>query len=164
MTSALKRAIAATAVLAIVAAFAAVAQDEAKAKKEHVILAPDDIKWGDAPPILPAGAKAALLDGDPKKEGYFVMRLKLPAGYKVAPHWHPGYERLTVISGKFHLGLGEKADESKMKALPAGGFFSLPPKTAHYAMTSEETVVQINTDGPWALNYVNPSDDPSKKK
>ncbi len=154
------------AVLAVLAAggIAMGLQEDSKAKKEHTILTAEDVKWGDAPPILPPGAKAAVLDGDPKKEGIFTMRLKLPSGYKVAPHWHPVDERLTVISGAFHLGLGEKADESKARKLPAGGFFSLPPRTAHFAFTSEETVVQISTMGPWSLTYVNPADDPSRKK
>ena len=88
-------------------------QEGDKAKREHTILTADDVKWVDAPPSIPPGAKAAILDGDPKKEGVFTMRLKLPAGYKLPPHWHPGDERVTVISGCFELGLGEKFDTSK---------------------------------------------------
>ncbi len=147
-----------------VGAFAGVAQDGATAKKEHIIVTPDDIKWGDAPPSLPPGAKAAVLEGDPKKEGFFVMRLKVPAGYKIPPHWHAGDERVTVISGKLLLGLGDTLDESKSKALPVGGYFSMPPKTNHFATTNEETVLQLATMGPWALTYVNPDDDPRKGK
>lgn len=150
--------------LALLGAVVVVGQEEAKAKPEHVILTPDDVKWADAPPALPAGAKAALLDGDPKKEEVFCLRLKLPAGYKIPPHWHPGSERVTVISGTFKLGLGDTFDESKTKTLPAGGFFSMPPKTSHFAVTTEETVVQLNTLGPWSLTYVNPEDDPRTRK
>ena len=139
------------------------AQEGDKAKQEHTILTADDVKWGDGPPSLPPGAKAAVMDGDPKKEGYFAMRLKVPAGYKIPPHWHPGYERLTVISGAFHLGLGEKFDETKARKLTAGSYFSLPPKTAHFALTSEETVIQLASMGPWSLTYVNPGDDPRSK-
>jgi hypothetical protein len=149
------------AALAAVGTFIAAAQDTSK--QEHTILTPDDIKWGDAPASLPPGAKAAVLDGDPKKEGFFCMRLKVPAGYKLAPHWHDGTERVTVLSGKFHVGLGDTFDESKMKALGAGGYTSLPPKTHHYAMTSEESVIQLTTIGPWTLTYLNPADDPRKK-
>ena len=151
-------------VLAAALGLPAVAQEGDKAKQEHTILTADDVKWGEGPPSLPPGAKAAVLDGDPKKEGYFAMRLKVPAGYKIPPHWHPGHERLTVISGAFHLGLGEKFDESKAKKLTPGSYFSLPPKTAHFAMTSEETVVQIASMGPWSLTYINPADDPRGKK
>jgi len=151
----------AAALVAVVALGAlVVAQDTAK--KEHIIVTPDDIKWGDAPSSLPPGAKAAVLEGDPKKEGYFCMRLKLPAGYKIPAHWHPGEERVTVISGKFNVGLGDTLDESKTKALPPGGYFSFPAKTNHFAIIGEETVVQLSTLGPWGLTYVNPDDDPRK--
>jgi quercetin dioxygenase-like cupin family protein len=143
---------------------ARVAQDEAKAKPEHLILTADDLQWADAPPSLPTGAKLAKLEGDPAKEGFFTMRLKLPAGYKIPPHWHPGYERVTVVSGIFNLGLGESFDESKTKVLPAGSYVSLPSKTAHFAMTTKETVLQLTTIGPWGLTYVNPADDPRQKK
>jgi quercetin dioxygenase-like cupin family protein len=150
-------------VLAAAAGMLGWAQEADKSKRDHTILTAGDVKWGDAPPVLPTGAKAAVLDGDPKREGVFVMRLKFPAGYKIAPHWHPVDERVTVISGSFHLGLGEKFDETQARKLPAGGFFSLPPKTAHFGFCPEETVIQICTTGPWNLVYVNPDDDPRKK-
>jgi quercetin dioxygenase-like cupin family protein len=153
-----------TFILAACIAALAIAQDDAKAKREHIILTTDDVKWVDAPPSIPPGAQAAVLDGDPKKEGFFVMRLKLPAGYKIAPHWHPGDERVTVLSGTFKIGLGDTFDESKMKSLPAGGYFSFPPKSTHFATASEETVIQLSTIGPWSLTYVNPADDPRNKK
>ena len=114
-------------------------------------------------PALPAGAEAAVLYGDPAKEGQFALRIKLPGGYHVPPHTHPVDENVTVISGKFQLGMGETADQSKADALPAGSFSSLPPGMAHYVYTDEETVIQINTMGPWGLEYINPDDDPRKK-
>ena len=98
----------------------------------HTIVPPQEIKWGPAPAVLPPGAEAAVLFGDPSKEGLFVLRLKLPAGYSVAPHMHPVDEVLTVISGTFRMGMGETADQSKAQPLPAGSFFALPPGTAHY--------------------------------
>ncbi len=139
-------------------------QEGDKGQREHIILTPEDVKWTDGPATLPPGAKAAVIEGDPKKDGYFAMRLKLPAGYKVPPHWHPGDERLTVISGGFRLGLGEKFDEKNTRCLTPGSYFSLPPKTAHFAYVTEETVVQLNSLGPWQINYVNPEDDPRNKK
>ena len=103
----------------------------------HTIVRPQDIKWGPAPAILPPGAEAAVLSGDPGKEGFFVLRLKLPAGYRVAPHTHPVDEVVTVISGTFCMGMGETADPSKAQPLPAGSFFALPPGTAHYVFTTK---------------------------
>src|SRR5687767_10433900 len=98
----------------------------------HSVVSPQEIKWGPAPPVLPPGAEAAVLFGDPSKEGLFALRLKLPEGYSVPPHTHPVDEVVTVISGTFGLGMGETADQSKAQPLPAGSFFALPPETAHY--------------------------------
>ena len=125
---------------------------------------PADIKWVDAPPALPAGAKAAVLLGDSSKPEQFAMRLKLPANYKIAPHFHPGPENVTVISGTFHVAVGDSFDAAKAKELPAGSFASVPPKTHHFAFTKEETVIQLNSVGPWELIYVNPADDPRNNK
>jgi quercetin dioxygenase-like cupin family protein len=118
----------------------------------HTVVAPQEIKWGPAPAVLPPGAEAAVLFGDPGKEGLFALRLKLPEGYRVPPHMHPVDEVVTVISGTFNLGMGETADESKAQPLPAGSFFALPPGTAHYVFIDEDTVIQISTNGPWDLN------------
>lgn len=129
----------------------------------HVIMTPEDVKWGPAPPSLPSGAEAAVLYGDPSKEGLFSLRLKMPSGYAIAPHTHPKPEVVTVLSGTFRLGMGETADPAKAKALEAGSFFALEPNMAHYASTSEETVIQLNATGPWSLTYINPKDDPRNK-
>ena len=134
----------------------------ASAEDSHTMLAPGDVKWGPAPKVLPAGAQAAVLFGDPSKEGLFALRLKFPAGYAVPPHMHPVDEVVTVISGAAKLGMGETADPSATMALPAGSFFALPPNSAHFVFVDEETVVQITTNGPWGLKYVNPADDPSQ--
>jgi quercetin dioxygenase-like cupin family protein len=129
----------------------------------HTIVPPQEIKWGPAPAVLPPGAEAAVLFGDPTKKGLFVLRLKLPEGYRVPPHTHPVDEVVTVISGTFNLGMGEAADQSKTQPLPAGSFFALPPGMAHYVFIDEETVIQISTVGPWKLTYINPKDDPRQK-
>ena len=132
------------------------------AEDGHRMITPNDVKWGPAPKVLPAGAQAAVLFGDPAKEGLFALRVKFPSGYAIAPHTHPVDEVVTVISGTFNLGMGGTAEKSTVTALPAGSFFALPPETPHYAFIEEETVVQITTNGPWGLKYVNPADDPSK--
>ena len=134
----------------------------AMAEDAHTIIAPTDIKWGPASKALPAGAEAAVLFGDPAKEGPFALRLKLPVGYAIPPHTHPRIEVVTVISGTINLGMGEKADGSAAKAIPAGSFFALPAGTAHFAYFDEETVLQLTTNGPWGIKYINPADDPRK--
>ena len=131
----------------------------------HTFLTPTDIKWGDAPPSLPKGAKIAVLQGDPGKDGPFVLRLLLPAGqYKIAPHWHTQDEQVTVIAGMLYIGLGDKFSKRAARALPRGGFHFLPAKEHHYAFTNSRTIVQINGNGPFDLNYVDPADDPQKAK
>ena len=134
----------------------------ALADDEHKVLATSEIKWGPAPPSIPKGAQVAVLYGDPAKEGLFAMRLKFPAGYQIPPHIHPKPEVVTVLSGTLHFGEGDTADKTKAKALPAGSFFAMPTGMQHYAFADEETVLQINTNGPWGLTYVNEKDDPRK--
>jgi quercetin dioxygenase-like cupin family protein len=132
------------------------------AQEAPVLVSPDDVKWTDGPPSLPAGAKAVGLAGDPKNPGPFTVRLKMPAGYKIPPHWHPDTETVTVLSGTFYVSMGDTLDTSKGKGMPAGSFIAVPSKSPHFAYTKEETVIQVNAVGPWSLNYVNPADDPRK--
>jgi hypothetical protein len=146
------------------AAFAAPALAQG-ADIAHSFITPTDIKWGDAPPTLPKGAKIAVLQGDPGKAGPFVLRLLVPAGgYRIAPHWHTQDEQLTVISGMLYIGLGDKFSKRDARALPRGGFHFLPGKEHHYAFTTGRTIVQINGNGPFDINYINPADDPQKAK
>ena len=121
-----------------------------------------EIKWGDAPPVLPKGAKMAVLSGDPGKAGPFVVRLQVPASYKIPPHWHSADEDLTVISGSFNLGEGDKMEMKGAHELKAGGFHHLPAKTHHFAFSKAPSVVQINSVGPFDIVYIDPKDDPSK--
>jgi quercetin dioxygenase-like cupin family protein len=130
---------------------------------DHKMLTPADIKWGPGPASLPPGAEATVLYGDPTKEGLFAMRLKLPKGFRIAPHTHPKPEIITVISGTFRIGMGPVADLGKTHAIPTGGFVAMSPGQTHFVGIEEETVVQLNSTGPWGVTYVNPSDDPRKK-
>jgi len=130
---------------------------------EHKLIAPQDIKWGPAPPSVPPQAQAAVLYGDPGKEGMFAFRLKLPKDYHIAPHTHPKPEIVTVISGTARLGMGTTADRGKAQVLPAGSFFALSPGSAHYFFADEDAVIQLNSTGPWGIDYVNAKDDPRKK-
>jgi len=125
---------------------------------------PDQIPYGPAPAFVPAGASLAVLEGNPMAAtGDYTIRLKMPDGYKVAPHWHPKRENVTVISGTLKVGMGDKFDESKMMSFAATSFAYLDPSMHHYAMASGETVVQIHGVAPVKFNYVDPKDDPSKK-
>ena len=125
---------------------------------------PEQMIYGPPPPFVAPGAQLAVLEGDPTaSSGDFTIRLKMPDGYKIAPHWHPKRENVTVISGSFKVGMGDKFDEAKMMTFPAGSFAYLDPDMHHYAMASGEVVVQVHGMSPLQFNYVNPADDPSKK-
>ena len=142
-----------------VAAFGGVAAF-AETVGAHQVFLPGNIKWGAAPSSLPAGAEAAVLYGDPSKDGMFALRLKAPRGYQIPPHMHPKPEIITVISGKFGLGMGPAADRATVKSLPSGGFSSMPAGVVHYVFVDEDSVVQINASGPWDIQYVDPRNDP----
>jgi quercetin dioxygenase-like cupin family protein len=122
-----------------------------------------EMQWGPGPAILPPGAQEAVLYGDPTKNGLFSMRFKLPKGYRVPPHTLSKAGLFTVISGTFRIGMGEKADPSKARAMPAGSFIALAPGTPHFVSVDEETVVQLNNIGPWEIAYIDPEDDPRQK-
>ena len=128
----------------------------------HVAMTARDITWGDAPPVLPPGAKLAVLSGDPGKAVPFVVRLQMPAGYRIAAHWHPTDENVTVLSGTFAFGMGDKFDAAALKDLPAGGFVALPANMHHFAMAKTAATVQLDGPGPFVINYIDPADDPSK--
>ncbi len=145
-------------------AFIGVAISQDTGASAHVMSTPAEIKWGDPPPVFEKGATFAVVAGDPGKSGIYVVRLKMPAGYKIAPHWHPTDEHVTVISGTFALGMGETFDTKAMKDLPPGGYALLPAEMRHYAMARTAATVQVHGMGPFALTYVNPADDPSKRK
>ena len=123
-----------------------------------------EMKWGPAPPVLPAGAQFLVLTGDPASKGLVTMRMKLPAGYVIPPHWHPTDELVTVISGSMALGMGDKVDHKASKTLTAGGYGAAPANMHHFAWTKTGAVIQVNLMGPFAITYVNPADDPSKAK
>ena len=128
----------------------------------HTMVTPDELKWADVPSV-PPGAKVTVIEGPLNEAVPITFRLKFPADYKLPAHWHPGIEHVTVISGAFNMGTGDKLDPSKTRPLPAGSVAIMQPKTNHFAWTKEETIVQVHGVGPWAINYVNPADDPRKK-
>ena len=145
-------------------ASAAFSQQSTAPGAQHQIVKPGDIKWGPPPPSLPPGAQIAVMDGDPAKPGTFAIRLKFPDGYQIAPHWHPTEENVVVMQGTLIVGMGDKVSAASEQELPTGGFVKLPAEMRHYARAKGETIVQVYGPGPFVVNYVNPSDDPQKKK
>ena len=133
------------------------------AQTAHILVPADKVQWGPAPPILPAGAQIAVLEGNPAEKGPITMRLKFPANYNIPAHWHSMTEHLTVLSGSFHAGMGDKLDRKASQTLEPGGFVMLPANMRHFAWTSAPTIVQINLEGPFDLFYVNPADNPQPK-
>jgi hypothetical protein len=143
-------------------AFTSAAHDHSYEKNAFT---PDSISWGAAPPIVRPGAQFAVLEGDPTAStGDYTIRLKMPDGFLIAPHWHPKRENVTVISGTFKVGMGDQFDPNKMNPFIAGSFAFLDTNMHHYAMASGETIVQVHGQSPLQFNYVNPDDDPGKSK
>jgi hypothetical protein len=128
----------------------------------EIIKSPTKVKWGAVPPNLPRGGQLAVISGDASKAGtVYTLRLKMPDGYKFSPHWHPQDVYVTVISGTLGIGMGDKFDRTKGELVKTGGFIREPSKMHHYAWTQGPTVIQVYGEGPFVMNYVNPSDDPS---
>ena len=127
------------------------------------ITTPQSTKWGPGPAVPPAGARAAVLDGDPATSGLFTLRLMLPPGYRIPPHFHPADEHVTVISGKLNVGMGDQFDKKKGTVLHSGAFGVIPAGMHHYAWASGRTVIQLHGMGPWKLTYVNPADAPKPR-
>jgi hypothetical protein len=143
-------------------AFTSAAQGNSHEKNAFT---PDSISWVEAPPVVRPGAQFAVLEGDPTgSTGDYTIRLRMPDGFRIAPHWHPKRENVTIISGTFKVGMGDQFDPNKMNAFVAGSFAYLDPNMHHYAMASGETIVQVHGQSPLQFNYVNPDDDPSKSK
>jgi hypothetical protein len=134
----------------------------AYAQSDHSMTKPDDMKWA-ATPSLPCGAQMALIEGPLNEAKPFMFRVKFPANCKIAPHYHPAVEHVTVMSGGFGMGIGDVNDPAKGMLLPAGSVSILQPGTHHFAWTTGETVLQVHGVGPWGITYVNPADDPAKK-
>ena len=118
------------------------------------------LKWGPGPASLPAGARMAVVSGDPRKAGPFTVQLELPDGFTVRPHFHPADEHQTVISGRIGHGFGDTIDMKSMTWLRAGQSGVLPANAHHYAIARGRTVVRVSSIGPLTVTYVNPKDDP----
>ena len=128
----------------------------------HEMKEDDQLHWGPAPPIFPAGAQFAVVQGDPSVAGQiFTIRLRFPNGYILPPHRHPTDEHVTVLHGTFLVGLGEDFKKSALIPLHEDGFITAPANMAHFASARGMTEVQVHAIGPFRA-YVHPSDDPTK--
>jgi quercetin dioxygenase-like cupin family protein len=130
---------------------------------QHVMVEPTGLTWQPGPPGLPPGAQVAVVSGDPTQAGPFVLRARVPAGYRVAPHWHPTTENLTILSGTVAMGMGTEFVEASMTQLPTGGFATMPAEARHYFLAKSAATFQVHGMGPFAITYVNPNDDPSRQ-
>jgi len=129
-----------------------------------IMLAPNEVKWGACPAVVPPGALCAVIEGDPAAANkLFAFRIKLPDKYRIPPHFHPGDEHVVVLSGVFNMGMGDKFDTSAGHPMPAGSFMVMPKETRHFAWSTGETIIQVYAIGPWGLTYVNPEDDPRNR-
>jgi len=151
------------AAVVVVAAFGifSLPQGFAQHAGPHVMMSPAGLTWTDLPSL--PGVKIAVIEGPVTEAVPIMFRLKFPPNYKVPPHWHPGIEHVTIISGTLNLGMGDVFDASKTTALTAGSVAIMPAGTHHFVWTSEETIGQVHSMGPWSVTYVNPADDPRKK-
>lgn len=129
--------------------------------QDHLMVHPADLKWGDVG-SLPPGAKLAVIEGPLNEARPFTVRIKLPADYRIPAHFHSAIEHVTVISGTFHMGTGDRFAAETSMALGQGSVAIMQPGTRHYAWTRDETVIQVHGVGPWTITYVDPADDPRK--
>ena len=113
-----------------------------------------DLKWGPAPPALPKGAEFTVLSGDPSKDGPYGIPSENAERLSIPAHNHPTTENVTVISGNFHIGMGDKLDEKKGIELTAGGYGEAQAKINHFAWTTSASVVQVHGQGPFPMTYV----------
>lgn len=131
---------------------------------EYNAVMPPDVKWADTPSIGP-GVKSAVIDGDPKSSGPFVMRLKVPPKTKIGVHTHPTDENVTVLSGTLYFAAGDKFDTKMAKSFGPGSYFSIGKGAPMFAYTGDkEAVLQLHGNGPWGITYLNPADSPAKMK
>ncbi len=147
----------------IVVAASLLAQTISLAADAPPVLSAKAVKWGAAPPVFSPGAKFAVMAGDPAAKGLVTVRLEMPAGYAIAPHFHPTDEHVTVLKGSFSIGMGDVVDKSKAMTLTPGGYAVAMANMHHYAFTTTGATIQVHMQGPFAITYVSPADDPSKK-
>lgn len=109
-----------------------------------------DLKWRAGIP----STLISVLEGDPKSDSIYTIRLKLPANFIIKPHWHTSDERVTVLSGSVYVGFGNKVDKNNSVEFAPGGYYVNPPGLHHFVWTNEPAEIQISGIGPWVVNSV----------
>jgi quercetin dioxygenase-like cupin family protein len=129
--------------------------------KSHIMLTPEEVRWGPCPPAVPPGASCAVIEGSlTAANALFAYRVRMPDNYRIPPHFHPVDEHLIVVSGVFNIGHGDKSDPSAARSMMAGSFIVMPKGMPHFAWTRGETIIHVYAIGPWGLTYVDARDDP----
>src|SRR5262245_41860067 len=121
----------------------------------HTILTADEMKWTAGPSTLPEGVRLTVMEGDPRETGPFTLRLLFPAGARVAPHFHPGIEHATILSGVVSLGVGKAFDVKSLRRVPVGGLWVMPAGGPRFGIVEADTIIQTHGIGPWQTIYVN---------
>jgi oxalate decarboxylase/phosphoglucose isomerase-like protein (cupin superfamily) len=139
-----------------------------------MIVEPGSEKWGDIPAAAMVGTpsveiggtlRVAIIQGDPMRAGHtYTLRLSCTDGAKIAPHWHPTTENVTVIKGAAAVGMGSKWDDAALKDVPTGGFSWAGPHMNHYAQCKGDTILQVHGVAPFLINFVSPDDSQPAKK
>jgi len=132
----------------------------AEPRVEARAVTPSEMTWSAQGGLALAGMEEVSLVGNPSKPGPYTLRLKFPAGYKLAPHAHPDDREVTILSGTWYMGYGEQFDKEALKALPAGSFYTEPANVAHFIEVKEPVVIQVRGTGPSRRTFVNPADNP----
>jgi quercetin dioxygenase-like cupin family protein len=146
----------------LIVAATLVALASAAAADAPFVRSAKEVKWGAPPPVFPPGAKFAVIAGDPGASGLVTVRFEMPAGYTIPPHFHPTDEHITVLKGTFSIGMGDVIDKTQALTLSPGGYGVAMANMHHYAYTTTGATIQVHMQGPFAITYVNPADDPSK--
>ena len=129
----------------------------AETKPEAKATTPTEMQWGAQGGLAMSGMEQVNLVGNPSEPGPYTLRLKFPAGYKLAPHVHPDYREVTILSGTWYTGYGAKFEATALKALPAGSFYTEPANVAHFVEVREPVTIQVSGTGPSGRAFVNPA-------
>lgn len=146
-------------IAAIGCATTSVAGDDVYRGEGHMMMTADELSWG---PVasMGEGAEMALIEGDPSQAEPFTFRIRMEDGYRILPHVHPAYERVTVLQGTLHFAHGRAFDRNRTRALPVGGVAIMPPGDPMFGYAEGETIIQLHGTGPWGIEYIEPGDDP----
>ncbi len=146
----------------LILALVATADDDVYRGGGHMMMTPDQMHWG---PVasMGEGAEIAFIEGDISASEPFTFRLRMQDGYRILPHIHPAYERLTVLQGKLHFAHGREFDKDKTRELAVGSVAIMPPGDPMFGYAEGETIIQLHGTGPWGIEYIDPADDPRNR-